>query len=74
MVAVGNVPIRTAAAFQRVTDDQARSPYGVLHHDTLERVAGAQHWHSGFHDALSAAVRASEIKRLGCGYYRRDLR
>jgi hypothetical protein len=53
---------------------RALAPYGVLHHDTLEQFAGAQHWHSGFDDALSAAVRAGEIKRLGCGYYRRDPR
>lgn len=50
---------------------RALAPYGVLHHDTLERFVGAQHWHTGgFDDALSAAVRAGEIKRLGCGYYR----
>jgi hypothetical protein len=50
---------------------RALAPYGVLHHDTLESFAGARHWHaSGFDDALSAAVRAGAIRRLGCGYYR----
>ena len=54
---------------------RALAPYGVLHHDTLERFVGAQHWHTGgFDDALSAAVRAGKIKRLGCGYYRCERR
>jgi len=54
---------------------RALAPYGVLHHDALQRFVGAQHWHAGgFDDALSAAVRAGAIKRLGCGYYRSEPR
>jgi hypothetical protein len=50
---------------------RALAPYGVLHRDALERLVGAQRWHAGgFDDALAAAVRAGEIRRLSFGYYR----
>jgi len=50
---------------------RALAPYGVLHRNALERLVGAQRWHTGgFDDALAAAVRSGEIRRLSFGYYR----
>jgi|SRR5579875_106352 len=43
----------------------ALAPYGILHRDTLARVAGAHEWREGaFERALEEAVRRGAIQRL----------
>jgi hypothetical protein len=50
---------------------RALRPYGVLHRDMLERIAGTGSWHEGgFQDALMEAERTGRITALGAGYYR----
>lgn len=50
---------------------RALRPYGVLHRNALERVAGAERWHEGSFDrALSRAVGSGAIERLPAGFLR----
>jgi hypothetical protein len=50
---------------------RALRPFGILHRDALERVAGAEKWHEGgFDRALREAVRAGAVEPLPGGFYR----
>lgn len=50
---------------------QALRPYGVLHRDALERVAGAMRWRDGWFDtALAAAVKSGKIEEMPSGFLR----
>ena len=47
------------------------APFGVLHHDQLERLSGARNWRRGaFELALGVAVRSGLLDRLPSGFYR----
>ncbi len=64
---------RDEAVIQAEVQRLARAlrPYGVLHRDMLERIAGAGRWHDGgFHDALTEAERTGRIRAVGAGFYR----
>jgi hypothetical protein len=50
---------------------RALRPYGVLHRDALERVAGAMRWRDGWFDtALNAAVESGKIEKMPGGFVR----
>lgn len=50
---------------------RAIQPFGVMRRESLQKAAGAEHWHDGgFDTALEAAADAGVLTALPLGFYR----